>query len=516
MNSAHQATAASLRDYLRVVRRRLPVLALVSVLVPAAAIAYSLHQPTLYEAHAQVLLSSQNLAAQLTNTQSTGINLQPDRIAATQASVARVPTVAARALDAVPRNGYTVDAFLARSSVSTAPNTDLLTFGVIHHDPAVARLLVDAYALQYTRYRRELDTAAIENGLRSVRARVQALTGKGVPATSPLLSSLIERQATLTTMAALQTSNATVVETADRATQVQPKPTRNGILGILLGLVLGLGIAFLWDALDTRVRTAQEVAEHLGGPALLARVPAGSRRSRGRKQLSMLDDPSGLQAEAFRMLRTNLEFARLGRNVISIVVTSAIEEEGKSTTAANLAVALARGGQRVALVDLDLRRPAQAALFDVESPGLTAVALGRASLYEAVVDVDHGGAGRLLLLPSGPIPPAPGEFVATEAVRDILADLRDGADTVIIDAPPALRVGDAMTLSSRADAVLVVSRLGEVRRQMLADLARQLATVPTPVLGFVATGSVSGEVEYGYGAYQRQYGAVPRVEEALR
>jgi len=229
----------------------------------------------------------------------------------------------------------------------------------------------------------------------------------------------------------------------------------------------------------------------------------------------MLDDPSGLQAEAFRMLRTNLEFARLDRSVVTIVVTSAIEEEGKSTTAANLAVALARSGQRVALVDLDLRRPTQAALFGIESRGLTAVALGHVSLHEAVVDVEHGGDGRLLLLPSGPVPPDPGEFVATEAVRDIIGELRDGADTVLIDAPPSLRVGDPLTLSARADAVLVVSRLGEVRRQMLNDLARQLATVPTPVLGFVATGSAEGDAEYGYGAYQRQYGQLG-VEGSLR
>src|SRR4051794_27798535 len=185
MNPARQATAASLRDYLSVVRRRLPVIAVVALLVPAAAIGFSLHQPKLYEAHAQVLLSSQNLAAQLTNTQSTGINLQPDRIAATQASVARVPTVAARALAAVPGSGYTVPTFLQRSSVSTAPNTDLLTFGVIHHDPSTARRLVDAYVREYTHYRRELDTAAIRNGLRSVRDHVEALTAQGVPATSP-------------------------------------------------------------------------------------------------------------------------------------------------------------------------------------------------------------------------------------------------------------------------------------------------------------------------------------------
>jgi non-specific protein-tyrosine kinase len=238
----------------------------------------------------------------------------------------------------------------------------------------------------------------------------------------------------------------------------------------------------------------------------------------------MLDEPRGVQAEAFRMLRTNLEFVRLGRGVQTVMFTSAVEQEGKSTTIANLAVALARAGQRVVLVDLDLRRPFLGTFFGLDGPGLTQVALGHAALDEALATVvltdgsappstqNGNGNGRtnavhgvLQVLPSGPLPPDPGEFVSTEALGYILAELRERADLVLVDAPPALRVGDAMTLSSRVDGIILVARMKIVRRQMLAELSRQLATVPTPVLGFVLTGA--GE-ESGYGAaydYSRSY-----------
>jgi tyrosine-protein kinase len=527
--SAH---AATLRDYLHVVRRRKWVILQALVLAPLAAVAFSLHQQRLYQATAQVLLSSQDLAAQLTGTQSTGINLQADRIAQTQADVARVPLLAQRTLAAVPDTGLTPIQFLDSSSVATATNADILTFAVTNADPNLARRLVDVYAAAYTAYRRQLDTTSVTNALAGVNRRLNALTALHQQG-GTLYAGLADRRQTLLTMEALQTSNASVVKRADQVVQTQPKTTRNAILGLLLGLVFGIGLAFLWESLDTRVRSVEEISEQLGGLPLLARLPAPPKRMRAENRLAMLDSPGGNSAEAFRMLRTNLDFVTFDRDVQTIMVTSAVEQEGKSTTVANLAVALARAGRRVVLVDLDLRRPILARFFDLDGPGVTQVVLGYDSLEDALAPIaisdgnwgrrtENGNgnsnsngangaarvAGMLEVLPSGPLPPAPGEFVAKPALRELLVGLRERADVVLVDAPPVLHVGDATALSTLVDGILVLTRMRVVRRHMLHELARQLAGVPTPVLGFVVSGAEGG-TGYGYG-----YGYEPQPDPA--
>jgi polysaccharide biosynthesis transport protein len=529
------AQAATLRDYLHVARRRKWVIIAGLLAAPLAAVVFSLQQTKLYEASAQVFLSSKDLAAQLTGTQSTGINLDPVRIAQTQADLARVPVLAQRVLSRVPGSGLTPGELLAGSAVGATPDADLLTFHVTNHSAQLAQRLVNAYASAYTVYRRQLDTSSIAKALAGVDRRVQALQDAG-DLKSPLYASLVDRQQTLITMEALQTSNASVVKRADSALQTRPQTKRNTLLGIALGLLLGVGLAFLWEALDTRVRTSEEIAERLGGVPLLARLPAPNRRARARHDLVMLEEPGGVHAEPFRLLRTNLDFVRLDRHMQTVMITSAVEQEGKSTTIGNLAVALARGGHRVVLVDLDLRRPFIHRFFGLDGPGVTEVVLGRASLEEALVPIaitqgssprgasangnGHGNGngekarlrGLLEVLPAGLIPPDPGEFVSTPGLEHLLQDLRDRGSIVLVDAPPALKVGDAAALSTKVDGIIVATRMRVVRRQMLHELGRQLATFPTPVLGFVVT-DAAGETGYG-GAYEYGYTSTAHDQQA--
>jgi succinoglycan biosynthesis transport protein ExoP len=512
----------TLRDFLQLVRRRKWIVLQTAVLVPLIVTALSVSQPKLYQASARVLLSYQNLANQLTGGSASSVVQQPDRVARTQAGVARTTAVATRVLAHVPGTGLSPGGLLAESDVSPNPSSDVLIFSVTNANPATAVHLVNEYGKQYTNYRRQLDVAPILRARANVRASLNKLSsGSG---NAELRAQLVERDQTLATMQALQTSNASVIQEAKGASLTQPRTKRNVALGVVLGIILGLAFAWLWETLDTRVRNTEDIGRLLGHVPLLARVPPPSKRFQSENRLVMTEDPDGFQAESFQMLRTNLEFVMLDSEIKTIMVTSAVESEGKSTTIANLALAFARSGQRVALIDLDLRRPKIASFFSLPGPGVTQVALGAVPLEDALVRIalpegpgrkspessQVNGIGRgirrlpeflagsLDVLPAGAIPPDRGMFLDSQALTGILDRLTQRVDLVLIDAPPALAVGDAISLSRKVDAILVVTRMNVVHRTMLHELARLLAMTPARVLGFVAT-AAPRDVGYAYG-----------------
>ena len=526
-----ETDAVTLHDYVRVVRRRKWIVVEATLLLTLAAAAFSLHQERLYEASADVLLSAENLSGAVPGTPVNGLSQDPERTTQTQAQVARAPKVVQGALDRVDGTGLTVADFLATSTVSSSPTSDILTFAVTNPDSTLARRLANAYAQSYSAYRQDLYGTAIERALADVDQRIQRIDRAGaslqtsregaelgaITTYGALYSSLVDRQQTLESMQALQPSVASVLRKADGAARTQPKMVRNTALGFLIGLVLGLGFVFLREALETRVRTTGEISARLGGLPLLGRLLTPPKRLRRSDKLVMLEDPASAQAEAFRMLRANLESITLERGARTIMITSALEREGKSTTVANLAIAFARAGKRVVLVDLNLRRPVLTRFFDLDGPGLTQVALGHAPLEQALTRIaitdpprprrrlrmrrggnQNGNVTRELLgvlevLPSGPIPPDPGEFVSSPALAKILSVLRDRADLVLVDAPEALHVGDVVSVSACADGIVIVARPKALRRQTLVELNGLLDLLRTPALGFVATGEDDGD-----------------------
>jgi capsular exopolysaccharide synthesis family protein len=480
-----------------------------------AAIALSLRQEKLYKASAEVLLNRENLATSLTGSTNFEAVQDAERFDQTQADVARARAVARQTLDAAGLPNRQTSTFLKHSTVSADLDSDILRFTATDNSRALAIRLTTEYARQFTLYRRNLDTATISGALADVEARLGQLRRAGA-GNSDLSRALKAKAQQLRTMETLKTRTATLLNPAEKASQVQPRPIRNAFLGLMLGLVLGLGFAYLRDLLDTRVRSAEEVTDRLRMP-LLARVPEPVKELRQAEGLSVLDIPHGPEAESFRMLRTNVDFVNLDRNARMIMVTSALEKEGKSTIVANLALAFARTGKNVLLVDLDLRRPALNRFFRIEgNPGVTDVALGRTNLADALHFIplthsagdvtrrggDPSAPGTLRVLPSGASPPDPGEFIATNALSGVLRALRDETDLVLIDTPPLLPVGDAMTLSAEVDAVILVVRLNVIRRPILREVRRRLATSPAMKLGFVLTGT---EREGGYG-YAKYYG----------
>lgn len=513
--------ASPLRAYIMVLRRRKRVVLECVLIVPLIALLVSHFQTAKYQSSAEVLLNRTDIAQALTGIQDPAAAQAPERLAATQAELARVPTIAQRALNSVgvkAGSGY----LLAESSVDAHPDADLLDFKVTDRDPVLARRLTTAYAREFTLYSAELERQSLKSALADITTRLHTLEAAG-QARSPLHSDLVQRRNQLTTLQALQTAPSAVVRDAGPAVKVSPRPLRNAVLALAVGLILGIGLAFLYDTLDPRVWSAGEAAASLGLP-LLGRIP----RLKKEHLLVVAEEPHSAGAQAFRMLATNLDFTNDGERARKILITSAVPGEGKSTTAANLAIALARRGHHVVVVDLDLQGPSLADYFSLDGHvGLTDVALGNADLADAIAvagtsgngvrassDLSSSGwresGGSLEVVPAGPLPVEPGEFVTRPIVESIIDQLGTRADFVLVDTTPMLVSGDPAVLSTYVDSVMVVVRLDRIRQPTMNELNRSLAAIRCPKLGVVVTATDEGE---RYGRYDSGHrNARPRFQ----
>ncbi|MCI0159346.1 polysaccharide biosynthesis tyrosine autokinase [Leifsonia shinshuensis] len=258
-----------------------------------------------------------------------------------------------------------------------------------------------------------------------------------------------------------------------------PNIRLNVLSGLLLGLIVGALIVVLRETFDTRVHNAETAVEVAKAP-LVGSIP----RERGSHPgLVLVESPLSVGSEAYRQLRSNLEFVTLGSPNRAIVVTSSVPGEGKSIISANVAMALAETGQRVLLIDADLRRPMIATYSGLAgAAGLTSVLAGRAEFEEVV---QRWGEGELYVLASGPIPPNPSELLSSRRMADLLARLRTEYDTVVIDTAPLGSVADASILARQVDGALVVVDRTQVRRQQLAQTIDSLEKSGAAVLGIV-------------------------------
>lgn len=521
---------ATLAEYQAIFRRRKWIIVALPLIAAVTAYTLSARQAPQYQAKATVYMPPASVAAAIT-----GVNPysgDPVRLLTDQAKLASSQDLASQVVRRAGVSGVDAATFLATSSATPDPNADLLDLSVTSPHPDAAQRLVNTYADEFIKYKNEVDSANAERVLRNVQKTIDQLRAQHLTTLSTYDDALTTRGRI---EAFLSTFSATVHDRAFGASKIRPRPKRDAILGGLLGLAVGIGLGFLAEALDRRVRSEQKIAETLGIP-LLGRVPRPTRRLRKQNGLVMLAEPGSVHAQTFRRLRTSLEFVNFEHRARTIAVTSALPREGKSTTVANLAVALARAGRRVVLADLDLRRPFLHCFFKTGCDhGFTDVVVKRVNLDRAMRTIALPGAGSLAaakssngrppvagvganngrtnvgsvlhLLTAGTIPPAADEFLESEGVSAALQDLSSEADIVLVDTPPLLAVGDVMTLSPNVDAIVVVTRLGIHRRQ-LEELARQLHSCRAPVLGFVLTGASHGDsYSYGYGYDARVYEA---------
>ena len=514
----------TLTDYLAIFRRRWWMIIGVPVLTALVAFKFSTSQPPLYQAQAKVLVNrSSGVASGILPQDPT--TYDSERFLQTQANIARSPELARRVVVAAQVPRVTPGGLLGSSAVTAEKEADVLNISVSSPNAKDAVLLTNAYAREFAQFKTDLDTSRVRAAVRVLRARARAFEKKG-QTTAIAYQTLLQSLGQLETTGALLANNTTVLQPAVGAGQIQPQPRRSLILAGLLGAVLAVGLAFLAEALDRRMRTEEEIEELVAVP-LLGRVSRPRTALRKKNALVMVEKPTSAPAETFRKLRGTIDFVNFqhGGDLRTLMFTSAVQREGKSTTVANVAVALARAGRRVALVDLDLRRPFLHTFFGVDAqPGATDVVVGRQQLNRALRHVSLPSSGRstigpeanggppanvsasngrsgldpvLHFLPSGTIPPQAGEFLAGEGVAAVLAELREQFDVVLVDAPPLTVVGDAMTLSASVDAIVAVIHLG-VQRRLLSELARELRNCRAPAIGFILTGVRRGD-QYGYG-----------------
>ena len=447
-----------LADYLRVLRRRWWLIALAVVVCAAGALAASFTQTPRYTSYTQLLVGG--------TPNETGTD-----------------ELVARQLAAQRAGGYSL---LLPAPPAVADIARRM--GVVGGNPAVASTADGTSA--YINVTVTADSP-------QVAQKIAAGYGKY---TADVVAKLEQRPATS------QVAITTTIPPGLPSSPVSPDPQRNALIGAVIGLLLGLGGALAREALDARVRDSAEI-EKLTGVTLLGSIP----KEHAGDVLPAMTRPRSGRAEAYRHVRTNLEFTSADGMPRSIVVTSPAPGEGKSTTAANLAVVAARSGRNVVLVDADLRKPTVARNFGVQaSIGLSDVLSGRWRWQEALIPVEGEN---LHILASGSIPRFPSELVGSSRMAEVIQELEAAFDFVIIDSPPVLPVSDALVIGVNVDGVVLVARMVETRRAALKRAVDAVGKVNANLLGVVGNAVVKQEEKaYGEG-YGYAYGYTSNASE---
>ncbi|MDQ4144745.1 MAG: polysaccharide biosynthesis tyrosine autokinase [Actinomycetota bacterium] len=502
LESDEAAPRPELRRYLATLRRRKLLIALTVLVTAGAAVGLSLLQDKAYQGEALVLL--QPRGNQSVFEPDAGVRLDPALAVETEIVVLKSPPVQA---EVERRLGRRVN----RPSASRVGDTLVIKVTAQDREPRGAAEVATAYADAFIELRRrervnallsvgeEIETkiAEVQRELEAVEAEL-ADSRSGTPARTTLenrRAALVDQEARfrerLDQLEVDTSVSAGVAELVSRAdvpsSPVRPKPIRNGVLGGVVGLLLGVALASLFEAVDESIKTREEVLA-AGGLPVLGTIPSFDP-----KAIAEEGSPAG---EAFRSLRTSVQLLGVQRPLKVIQFSSPGGGEGKTTVVANLAVVLVAVGLRVLVVDLDLRRRHLHEIFDVPNDvGFTSLFLGEADVASVLRPVPaHDG---LVCLPAGPLAPNPSELLASRKTAEILFDLQNRFDVVVIDCAPVLPVTDAILVAPAAEATVLVVRSGQTTRRQLRAAIDQLRQVDAPLKGAVLNDAAS-EYAYGY------------------
>jgi capsular exopolysaccharide synthesis family protein len=451
-----------LRDYVRILRKQLVVIITAATLFALASLANSLLTTPVYQGTAKLLVVAKTNTADDTASAYQGALLSEQLVKSfAQIMESRATAEAALRVDPQPFSPREL-----QERVHAEPITDtlLITLGVEDTDPTRAKRMTNSVA------------------------RAFILTVPKLQSGSALRVSLVEPALTPTE-------------------PVRPRTTKNVVIGLLIGLMLGTGFGFLRELLDRTVKTPEDLEAAAGAPVVGSIPPFKAAK----QPLPVAGQPRTPVAEAFRKLRTNFSFLAVDRETLCCVVTSPEAGDGKSTVAANLAIAFAQAGERVVLVDADLRRPTLHRLFDLhQRVGTTTVLLDRASAHDAIQQV---GPNLPAVLTSGQLPPNPSELLGSRRMADLLTELRSAYDVVLIDCAPLLPVTDPMAISQFADGLLLVARAGSTTKEGAHAAKAACAKAGARIFGAVL--NATAVAEGNQSTYHAYYGKAPESNAIL-
>lgn len=511
--TAAQQGSSQLRDILTVLRTRKWSIALITVLAVAASIWFSSQEVPIYKATARLLVKPET---PLNGAPPATVNLQ------TESQIVRSLPVAQR----VARHLGIDDPRTLLGNLTVSPiasgfaTSDVLEVSYTSTSPDLAATVVNSFARKYANYRRHQSLKVLVAAQKSIGDRLETvqsqmaevnrkLTAAQKAGNDTLAATLdVQRNAILARLGVLQQrlqdvqpdrtallAGAQLIAPATVPTApTSPNYKVNFAVGLLLGLILGLAYAAVRDRLDDRFRGRAEIEAALGVP-VLATIPQFRvgrerwRRERSKKSragsLMLLTQSHGPASEAYRSLRTSVQFAASSQGLRTLLVTSPSEGEGKSLTTANLAVALAQARRRVLVVSGDMRRPTIERYFELErsARGLSTCLLEPE--FDAGSLVVPTRIDNLELLPCGRIPHNPAELLTTPYLKSLMRDLSSDRDLLLIDSPPVLPVSDTHTMSSAVDGVLLVLDASRTKRSAAAEAVREIAQLGGKVVGIV-------------------------------
>jgi capsular exopolysaccharide synthesis family protein len=408
-----------------------------------------------------------------------------------------------------PRN------LLGNLGVDRPTDTEILVVNYRHADPLQAQRVASSFADAYIEFRTETVTQAVLSSAENIQDQLAELTSdfnavirqlQGLPDDDPnrallearatlLSAQIVPLQLELVSLPDEVTVGRIIQPAAFPSTPVSPNHVVNGVFGLVAGLGLGIGLAFLRDRLSERLRSSEEAEAYLEAPILAAIPRVASWRRRKEPFLVAAVQWRSPAAEGYRVLRTNVLSAAAALGVKTVAITSAHAGEGKSATVANLGVVLARAGKTVSIVSADLRRPRLHEFFKREGqPGLIEVLAGRATLADTLQTVTLPTRGfdtdsaSLRLLPSGRVPEDPTELITSEKMSKVIRDLEAVSDIVLIDLPPVLPITDALVVAAVTKHVLLVIGPKADTRPVITSARQQLDRVGARILGGVLNG----------------------------